>query len=364
MSKVKIVKKAVKDQQMVDMFNTMISGDGDAEIMEKKEKELHSLISLIKNIMLGFANGPFKKFDEYVKNCAEFEAFATELNELTNVKYKELKSHQLIKQLVLVCRELVVYAQYLNPDNLQDKWILDHPGLMFEPFAFTTLDLKHIWNNEKATPTVRKYIMQVLSLMFNKCHQVYKIITSPDVDVKKFSMVIIQSINKVRTAPELSRCKEAFDKIEESVNLLENNFDDYYKDMIQSENPNTIIENFIVDVSQGQNMNLSLMRQFRQIINFYKKQSAKNGKIKDPKIKSLFDSLTSKMDIIEKKVSDPKFKEEDINEDEIIEMMNSSSTSSTEETEGGSTSSDVNETEGGSTSSTGKLSPVPEENDA
>ena len=140
-----------------------------------------------------------------------------------------------------------------------------------------------------------------MSILFNKCHEIYKIITSPDIDVSKFSKIIVESINKVRDLPELNRCKDAFNKIKESVALLENNFGDYYKDMQQSENPNTIIENFIIDVSQGQNMNLSLMRQFRTIIGFYKKKSS--SKIKDPRVSKLFEGLNAKMDVLEKKVT-------------------------------------------------------------
>jgi hypothetical protein len=300
MSRTKIVKKTLKDQNLVTMFNQMLGGDGDPEIIAKKDADIKSTIRVISSILRSFATGPMRKFSEYNTWCDEFNQFAAESEKLLELPFKELKDHNQTRQLVLVCRELTIYAHFLQPPDIKDKWVLSHPGLVYEPFAFTHLDVKHIWNNEQTTQNVKRYVLQTISLLYNKCFEIYKTISSPDIDVKKFSIIIVNSIDKVKELPELNRCKEAFQKIKDSVELLENNFNDYYKDMIQSENPNTIIESFIVDVSQGQNMDLKLMRQFRTIINFYKKQSV--GKIKDPNVKKLFDSLNNKMDMFEKKV--------------------------------------------------------------
>lgn len=301
MSKAKIIKKTLKDQNLVNMFNQMLGGDGDPEIIKQKTSDLKSLARIIAGILKSFATGPMKQFAEYQVWSDEFLKFGSATESLVDLDYKEIKEHNQTKLLILVCSELVIYAHFLQPATLSDKWVLSHPGLVYEPFAFSSLDIKHIWNNASSTSNVKRYCLQTFSLLFNKCHEIYKITTAPDVDVKKFSQVIVDSIDKVKGQPELSRCKDAFEKIKESVTLLETNFGDYYKDMVQSENPNTIIENFIIDVSQGQNMNLSLMRQFRTIINFYKKQSS--GKIKDPKVKKLFESLNSRMDILESKVT-------------------------------------------------------------
>lgn len=301
MSKAKVIKKTLKDQNLVNMFNQMLGGDGDPEIVARKTSDIKSLLRVISGVLKSYATGPMKQFEEYSSWCDEFLKFGVATDGLLPLEYKEIKEHNQTKLLILVCRELVSYMHFLQPSTLSDKWVLSHPGLVYEPFAFTTLDVKHIWNNPKSTANVKRYNLQTFSLLFNKCHEIYRIVTAPDVDVKKFSQIIVDSIDKVKGQPELSRCKEAFDKIKESVSLLENNFGDYYKDMVQSENPNTIIENFIIDVSQGQNMNLSLMRQFRTIINFYKRQSG--GKIKDPQVKKLFETLNSRMEILEKKVT-------------------------------------------------------------
>jgi hypothetical protein len=118
---------------------------------------------------------------------------------------------------------------------------------------------------------------------------VYKTLTSPDVDVKEFSKAIISSISQVKK--QIPRCEKAFARIEQSVSLLEGNFDGYYKDFIQSQNPSTIIESFVIDVSQSSGGDAQTTRQFRKIISYY--QKATQGKIKDPKIKKVFDMLNA-----------------------------------------------------------------------
>lgn len=300
MAKVKIVKKTLKDNDLGAMFNSML-GDGDPEIISDKLKRVRSLAKTVALVMRDLATGPFRRdFPEYQEWWDDFLRFAERTDELTLMEYKEFKEANQTKHLVMVCSELVMYAHFLEAGKLQDRWITTHPGLSFEIFAFTKFDIKHVWANSNMTAKLKQYLLTVISIMFNKCREIHRLVASPDIDVKKFSKIIIDSLDKVKGMPELNRCSEAFNKIRDSVALLENNFDDYYKDMVQSENPNTIIENFIVDVSKGQNMNLSLMRQFRTIINFYKKQSA--GKIRDPKVKQLFDNLNSRMDMLEKKV--------------------------------------------------------------
>src|SRR5437899_3172905 len=129
MAKVKIVKKTLKDSNLAEMFNQMLGGDGDPEIIVAKQTKIRGLMKTV------------------------------------------------------------------------------------------------------VTPKHKQYLLLSISMMFNKCREIHRIVTSPDIDVKKFSNVIIESIEKVKGVPELNRCNEAFNKIRDSVKLLEDNFSDYYKDM-------------------------------------------------------------------------------------------------------------------------------------
>ena len=89
--------------------------------------------------------------------------------------------------------------------------------------------------------------------------------------------------------------------------------------MIQSGNSNTIIENFIIDVSQSQkDIDIKLMSQFKTIIKFYKEQS--QGKIQDPKMKKMLDMMDNKLDYFGEKLKTGNLEEssddESVDEDE------------------------------------------------
>lgn len=317
MSKVKVLKKQIKDQNLIDMFNQMVGGEGDPQIVIIKKERINGCLAMVSKILASFADGPFgKALPEYKEWCTEFKAFGDRVGKLVETKdtkepvpYATIKEHNDVKHVILVCKEIAVYEHYLKESKLSDKWITSHPGLVFQPFAFTAFDIKHVWNNSNVTDKIKKYCLTTISVLYAKCHEVYEIVTSPDINIKQFSVTIVESLLRAQKDPKLSRCKDAFKKITESVSKLETNFSGYYKDMVQSQNPNTIIESFLVDVSQGQSMNVSLMRQFRTIIGYFRTQS--QGKVKDPKVKKLFESLNDKIGILENMSSKKKTDKKD-----------------------------------------------------
>ena len=154
-------------------------------------------------------------------------------------------------------------------------------------------------------------------MLYKTSYEIYEIITSPDIDISKFSDIIIQSIQQAKKM--IPRANRAFRKIEESVALLKNNFQNYYKDFVSTKNPTIILENFILDCSKeyGDDVDLELARQFKRIVMFYQKKS--QGKIKDPRINQLFEMLNKNFDMLNVKDTDVK---EDSSDDEIDEEIN------------------------------------------
>lgn len=309
MSRSKVIKKGVplNDPGMVEMFNQMLGNEGNPEIVAQKQEKMQNLLKTITTVLFELCGGNFaKEFPEYKTWFEQIKQFAERTKELqeSKMEYKALKEDIQLKRIVMMCKDLMPYKKYLaEKDNLNDKWIMDYPDTGFQVFEFTKFDIKQIWLNSKMRPVNKKYLLTVLSLLYIKSREVHNIVTSPDMDVSKFKDIILSSIEKVQGMPELSRCKDAFAKITDSISLLENNFGDYYKDMVASKNPNIIIESFIIDVSQNQKMNPGLMRQFRSIINFYKSKT--QAKIKDPKVKKLFESLNEKMNMFDNATSRP-----------------------------------------------------------
>ena len=157
-------------------------------------------------------------------------------------------------------------------------------------------------------------------MLYNTTYDVYQIITSPDIDISKFSDIIVQSIQQAKKM--IPRANKAFKKIEESVELLKNNFQNYYKDFITTKNPTIIVENFILDVSKENTgeLDLDLARQFKKIVMFYQKKS--QGKIKDPRINQLFEMLNKNFDMLNVKDKDVSESEESDIESDIEIVKN------------------------------------------
>ena len=279
------------------MFNQMALGNGDPEIVAAKLVKMHVALNIIRSVTKDFAGGPlFRAFPEHKSWQEEFATFSTLCEPLLKIDdYKVLGAENHIKQIILVCKELVDHKHYILEKPASDKWITSAAGLSYEPFAFTKLDLKGIWLDPKCSPSIKKYILMAIQILFQRCSEVYELKTSPDIDSKAFSEAIVKSIEKIKTIPQLSRCKRAFKQIAESVSLLETNFQDYYRDMSSSGNPNTMIESFLIDVSKNKKLDATIMHEFRQIINFYKEQN-KGKKHANPKMQKLMQSLSERLD--------------------------------------------------------------------
>jgi hypothetical protein len=293
-------KKVIKDDDLVTMFNQMINGEGDPDIVAQKMEKMKKSIKTLYNLIIQFAgpDRPFtRNFTEYKDWVDDMYKWGVQCEPLLECKtYQELKADNQIRQIILLCQSITPHAHHLK--DITGRWILNMPGLSYVPFSFTKLDLKRIWENPQCNDAVKRYVVQTLDLLHKTTTEIYQLYSSPDVNITRFSEAIVSSIEKIQGLPELSRCKAAFKKIIESASLLQENFGNYYRDMVQSKNPNTIIESFISDVSnKSSSMTPKLLNQFQSIIRFYKKQS--DGKPKDPKVQKLMDALSDKMKGVE-----------------------------------------------------------------
>ena len=331
-------KGSVEDANLLnDMFSQMTgSNNADSDIIIPKFIKLKELVTKyfkIFNLLINFDEF-IKSFPEYTPEFDDIRKFLEKLekikndDELTEKKlsdmnndnvnklYKELKNNNEIQTMVIISGNLDKYKKYLSDKaNLGDEFIKREPGLSLKPLTFTNLDLKLLWSSEKLTSMAKKYILNILSNTYSIGHEVYQIITSPDIDIKKFSSILIANIDKMKK--QIPRCDKAFDIIAKSVSMLENNFDGYYKTSVEAENPSIIIESFIVDVSMSQKSNATTTSQFRKIIMFMKRQTAS---IKDPRVSKLFKILNSQFNLMKSETgTDPAFEEKNEPEEDIDE---------------------------------------------
>ena len=316
------------------MFEQMTgSKNAEPEIIIPKINKIKDLLSkFIKlyNLLLNF--------DEFISNFIEYEhcfddikifvgslqkiiddinlVSGDKLNkadkDVINDLYKQIKGRNEIQTIIVTSGSLKNYKRYIeNKDNLMDEFISREPGLTLTPFSFTKLDLKKLWVSDKLTVMAKKFILNIIHHTYIIGLELYDIITSPDVDIKKFSKVLISSIEKLKKS--IPRCDGAFNIIKDSVELLEDNFKGYYKNSVEAGNPSIIIESFIIDVSMKQKSNARITGQFRRIIMYMKKKASNNT---DPRVKQLFKVLNSQFDLMSKETGiEPVDGDDDIEEE-------------------------------------------------
>lgn len=244
--------------------------------------------------------------------------------------YKTLKDSDFIKSVIMTYRQLKealaaeterqkIKVEMLETEHdlavktkLCANFIKKSLGDVLHLFSFSTLNFKELYlstfiGRADAPKSMYNNVLFVLYLVYNKCDQIYKLVSSPDIDVDKFADALVANIATIKK--QIPRCDEAFNKIEESVHLLRDKFGGYYKDFITSQNPGIIVENFVLDVAKDSKANGKVTRQFRQIIGFYKKRM--QGQIQDPKIKRIFDLVGANLNVLEKKTG----KKDGINDD-------------------------------------------------
>ncbi len=243
-------------------------------------------------------------------------------NKEINNLYNKLKDCTEVKQIIITTSKLKDYVKYIkNRQNIvigkSDRFIVKESSIELKLLDFCKLDLKFIWNSNKSNEIIKKYILNILSHTYEIGLDIYKIITSPNIDIRKFSKIIVDSIKNLKI--QIPGCNKAFDIISNSINILENNFDTYYKDSMQSKNPSMIIEHFISDIAIQTKPNGNLTKQFKQIISFLQTNITKKmGKTKNKEMEKIFGILNKNIEIMEKKKYTKEDKEEMLKKTEDV----------------------------------------------
>lgn len=318
MSRVVTVNKSIKDEKLADMFAQMTgSKDADPLVIIPKYNDIRKSATTIIKTLSKFANNEklreilpnfkegFDEINEYINNLTlslQYEKVKdTDVNcENIHVLYKTCKEDPNIKAISVMCSRLRKDITIINDLNIY--FIGNQSDNDYKPLPFTSINFSHLWAElPEPSEVVKKYIMTVFKKLMEKSYEIHNILISPDIDIDEFSHALIDAISRARSM--LPRCKQAFDKIEESISLLKENFGDYYKSFMISKNPTSIFDSFIIDVSQKQKGNTRLKWQFMQIVNFYRKHSA--GKIaKDSNLQHVFQTLDGQLDKLDQATKD------------------------------------------------------------
>lgn len=236
--------------------------------------------------------------------------------------YNAMKRDDLIRTFVIMCDRIVPYRKnFEDPTKFNHKFITCMPGAEWSPFPFTSLNLKQVFSMMSVGKNTIMFFMTVLNKAYEFSRRLYDELQSPDIDVDQFVSIIMNSIDKIQNIPELHRCRDAFKKIRESVNMLKNNFNGYYRDFISSSDSTIIMQHFIIDVSKNTKANAKVAGQFRTIIAYYRKIAQEQTN--NPKLKALFDKVNDQFKSLDKDTSNLGIKEVDVGTDVVPDELSS-----------------------------------------
>jgi len=201
--------------------------------------------------------------------------------------YNIFKSHKVIKQIMISAGQLQSISSKLKVKD--SSFIYRCEGLHFKPLIFCpNFDIFELRCFDDTSSIIKTWVtylerLHTVGVYFSEELQ------KPDIDIKKFCETVIQILLVAEKEPGLQGCKAAFEKIRESMHLLEENFSKYYKEFINSEkNSSTIFVSFIKDVTEkNSNAQFGIIAQFTKILNFYTEQMDKSGMKMDPMISKL-----------------------------------------------------------------------------
>jgi hypothetical protein len=237
------------------------------------------------------------QFQDLSRYQGMFDMVSDEVKEEFGELYERSKESNMVRTFILVCDRLVEYKRHIEDvNNLSYKFINTMSGVDFAPLPFTSLNFKYLFSLDVIDSRGRDYLMLILNKIYTYSYDLYKEFSKPDINVDEFVKVILANMDEVKK--RVPRCGKAFNKIAESVELLKSNFNGYYHDFVQTKNSSIIMEHFVLDVSRTTDADPETTRQFRKIINYYRKMTA--GKIKDERVNYLFQKVDASFNEMDK----------------------------------------------------------------
>lgn len=325
MSQVKVKKVkvpiTVNNKDLNEMFNRMIGeGSVDVEIAYPRYQRIGNLCECIVSVFELLASSPpMLHYEELRPHKKELDNFCTksreQISELFNVdlndyvwslnsipdalrqqfedKYKKCKNSRLVGNFIIMCNNLVLYKQHIaDPDRLNPNFIANIPGGLWQPFPFTTLNMKRVIALPKMNDNTLSLFMIVLSKAYELSYKLYEEIQSPDIDVDQMAELLINNFDALqKKLPELSRCQRAVKKIKDSIGLLKERFNGYYRDFIATKDNTIIMQHFLLDVSKTVEMDAELSREFRIVIEACRKHA--DSSITNPQFRKLLEQIES-----------------------------------------------------------------------
>jgi hypothetical protein len=216
---------------------------------------------------------------------------SSEINDV----YSRMKKHNMMNYVIITLRNLksLLDADLHRTGNLLGA--LDNPNELSNDFirkanidtvilSFSVLDFKFLYTlyDEKIFD---KLVLFALRVTYLTCSRIYKLFTSPDIDIAKFVEAFKEKLGEMKKV--INGCDGAFKALKGSLKLLETNFSSYYHDFMVTGNPGVIFENFIEDVKNKNKNNFPVLVQFKKLVAYIKDKIPKEM-LQNPSVQKLW----------------------------------------------------------------------------
>ncbi len=309
--------------ELINMFQ-QLTGDPtklDLDIVKDKYARLKNDIMRCNKLLLKFKEAILDRLDTkrgvdpfFDRQVCQLIDFVSKVDDYLDVEvddtrvvhiYQALKDSFIVEEYLKVCKALKRGENCIKDRcSLSDSFIKRAVGEEFYIFDFAKINFKHLFTHilEENFPEpdelegCKKYILVMCNMLYITTQDIYNIVSSPDVDIDKLSELIVRAIGTAKK--KIPRCDKAFRLVENSVDMLKNGMNSYYKDFVASGNPTIIFENFINDLSSDLNIDTQTLGQFKRIIFYFRKQANAVPK-KREELSGVFGTLDKIMEIME-----------------------------------------------------------------
>lgn len=341
MNKLKIVKHKGNDDIM-ELFNQMTGvKDADPTIIEGKYENMLDLMTKIIGVWDIFISSEFGKFlkTDMTKAYDDIHKFVTEgrifLNECKlkedpnkmktdfspnifddiyelgtkynakelNETYRRMKNSEIMNHVVVTLKNMKMLLDDEKKRSGSVFGCLDIPEALSNAFikkavndttmlSFSVLNFKFVYTIfEKDEEKFNKLVLFSLYITYLNCSRLYKIFTTPDIDIKKFVQAFKEKLKEMKKT--IGGCDGAFKCLSQSLKLLESNFEEYYHDFMVTGNPGIIFEKYIDDVKKKNENNIAVLMQFKKLIAYIRDKIPKEM-LQNPSVQKLW-SMSEKI---------------------------------------------------------------------
>lgn len=187
------------------------------------------------------------------------------------------KENEIFTSLTFGLRGLLKFKKYLqapktdaNQPELKfepdPSFVTNQPGTVFYLLEYVKINFKDIFININCTKKDKKYLLDVIVKIKQSLEIIYNAITTPNINTEAFGEQLISGLYAMKD--KVPGANKGFDAIKNSIDLIKNNFNKYYSNIVHTGSGTNIIEDFLNDVKSAHSTDLTTVAELSKIMGF------------------------------------------------------------------------------------------------